>query len=94
VLDATASNIDVLLWRDTCVSTTQPNNPLWNRVYVTLGHRGCRMNSFQTLPQISQGNHVLDAPDSNTDCFFRDTYVSSPQVPMSVWNKDSLSPPR
>jgi hypothetical protein len=93
-LDAAASNIDAFLWRDPCVTTTQPNSPLWNRVYVTLEHRGCRMNSFPKLPQISQGNHALDAPDSNTDCFFRDTYVSSPKVSIPVWNKDSLSPPR
>jgi hypothetical protein len=27
VVDAVASNIDCFLWRDTCVSSTQPNMP-------------------------------------------------------------------
>jgi hypothetical protein len=95
VLDAAGYNIDAFLWTDTCVSTTHPKSPLWNKQSVC-HHRnqGCRMNSFQKVPHISQGNHVLDAPDSNTDCFFGDTYVSSHKVSMPFWKKDSLSPAR
>jgi hypothetical protein len=29
----------------------------------------CRMSYFQKLTQFSLGNHVLDAPASNTDAF-------------------------
>jgi hypothetical protein len=37
VLDAAASNIDVILWRDTCVSLTQMNRPIGaNRVHLHL----------------------------------------------------------
>jgi hypothetical protein len=31
VLDATASNIDDFLLRDTCVSSTQPKRPFWRK---------------------------------------------------------------
>jgi hypothetical protein len=30
VLDLPASNTNVFLWRDICVSSTQPNRPTWN----------------------------------------------------------------
>jgi hypothetical protein len=44
----------------------------------TLKHLSCSLDSFQKLPQFSQGNNVLDAPASNTDGFLlRDTCVSS-----------------
>jgi hypothetical protein len=31
VLDAAACNLDGFLWRDTCVSSTQLNRPIWNK---------------------------------------------------------------
>jgi hypothetical protein len=31
VLNAAASNIDGFLWRDKCVSSTQPNSPIWRK---------------------------------------------------------------
>jgi hypothetical protein len=31
VLDAPASNTDGLVWRDTCVSSTQMNRPMWKK---------------------------------------------------------------
>jgi hypothetical protein len=35
VLDAATSNIDGFLWRDTCVSSTQLNRPIWNKVSLS-----------------------------------------------------------
>jgi hypothetical protein len=31
VLDGPVSNIDGFLWRDTCVSSTQLNRPIWKK---------------------------------------------------------------
>jgi hypothetical protein len=60
----------------------------------TLKNLSCKMYSFQKLTQFSQGNNVLDAPASKTDCFLsRDTCVSSTHLNRSVWNKMSLSQP-
>jgi hypothetical protein len=50
--------------------------------------------SFQNLTSFSQGNTVLDAPDSNTNVFFSiHTCVSSTLLNSCIWNKESLSPP-
>jgi hypothetical protein len=35
VLDAATSNIGGFLWRDTCVSSTQLNRPIWNKVSLS-----------------------------------------------------------
>jgi hypothetical protein len=36
VLDASAPNIGVSLWRDVCVSSTQMNSPTWNKKNLSL----------------------------------------------------------
>jgi hypothetical protein len=35
MLDAAASNIVGFLWRDTCVSSTQVNKPIWKKMTLT-----------------------------------------------------------
>jgi hypothetical protein len=35
VLDAAACNIDGFLWRDTFVSSTQLNRPIWNKMSLS-----------------------------------------------------------
>jgi hypothetical protein len=35
MVDATASNSNGFLWRDTCVSSTQLNRPIWNKVSLS-----------------------------------------------------------
>jgi hypothetical protein len=79
VLDASASNIDGFLWRDTRDSSTQVNRPFWsNRDHLILKHLSCRKYSFHKLTLFSQGNNALAAPASNTDCaLLRNTFVSS-----------------
>jgi hypothetical protein len=75
VVHATPSYTDAFLFKDTRVSSTQLNRPIWNKnvsfspLTVVIG----RQYSLQKLPQFSQGNNVLDATASNIDVFlFRD----------------------
>jgi hypothetical protein len=70
VLDAEAPNIDVILWRDTCVSSTKLNRPIWSKERVPpLENDDLLKVFFQNLTQFSQGNNVLDAPASNINSF-------------------------
>jgi hypothetical protein len=47
----------------------------------TLKNLYCRKYAFQKLTKFSQGNNVLDAPDSNMNGYIsRDMYVSSIQL--------------
>jgi hypothetical protein len=71
VLDAYASNTDGFLFRDTCVSSTQLNKPVWNiKSLNNLEKPNSRKYSFQKLTQLSQGNE-LDTAASNIDRSFR-----------------------
>jgi hypothetical protein len=46
------------------------------------------MYSFQKLSQFSQGRNVVDSSASNTESIPpRDTYVSSPQLKMTICKK-------
>jgi hypothetical protein len=31
-LEGSPSNLDVFLWRDSCISTIQLNRPIWNKI--------------------------------------------------------------
>jgi hypothetical protein len=33
-LDVSASNLHGFLWKDTCVSSTQLNSPVWNKMII------------------------------------------------------------
>jgi hypothetical protein len=93
VLDAPASNTVGCLWRDTCGSSTQLNRSFLKQrdPITTLKNPCCRKYSCQKLPQLSQGNNVLDAAASIIDGFlWRDTCVSSTQLSRPFWNKRSF----
>jgi hypothetical protein len=46
-----------------------------NELFSTLKTTICRKYSFQKLPQMSQGNNVLDAPASYTDGFLQPSWI-------------------
>jgi hypothetical protein len=49
---------------------------------------------FQKLMYFSKGKKALEASDSNTHGFLsKDIYVSSNQLNMPIWSKESQSPP-
>jgi hypothetical protein len=85
----------ILLWRDTCISSPQPNRPICaNRAYIHLKTVIWRKYLLQTLIQFSLGNNDLDATASNRDgCLWRDSCLSSNQLNRPIWNKMTLSPP-
>jgi hypothetical protein len=72
VLDASASNLDGFPWRDTCVSSTLLNRPIWNK-FSLCHHENYIVQEvfFQKLPQFSQGDNVIDAAATNIDGFHR-----------------------
>jgi hypothetical protein len=71
VLDASASNIDAFLWRDTCVSSTQRNRPIGSKqMYLHFETPKLQEEFLSKLTQFLQVKNVLDSPASNTDFFF------------------------
>jgi hypothetical protein len=59
-----------------------------------LKHLSCRNSSFQKETQFSQGNNVVHAAASNTDCFLlRDLCVSLTYLHRPIWKKMVLSVP-
>jgi hypothetical protein len=76
VLDAATSKPDAFLWTDTYVSSIQLKIYLWiKQAYFNLKNLSSKKNSLQTQNQTAQGNHVLDAPDSNPEVFIREIRV-------------------
>jgi hypothetical protein len=95
VLCAPASDTDIFLCRDTCVSILpEEANFEQNAPLSTFKALICMKYTFQQLTQFSQGNNVLDAVASNIDGFpLRDTHVQSTQMSRPICNKLILSPP-
>jgi hypothetical protein len=95
VLDATASNIDDFLLRDTCVSSTQPKRPFWRKQSLSPPEIPKFQEEFLSkTTSILKGNSVQEAPASNTDSFLlRDACVSSTQLNRPNWSNVSLTPP-
>jgi hypothetical protein len=88
--------MDDMLWRDSCVSSTQLKKHIWNKQSLVHLEKylSCRKYSIAKLSQFSEANSALDAPASNIDGFLhRDTSVSSISLSMSIWSKQSLSLP-
>jgi hypothetical protein len=55
VLDASASIIDALLWREPCVSSTQQNRPIWSKqTYLHLETPKLQEEFLSKLTQFSQ----------------------------------------
>jgi hypothetical protein len=84
VVPGESCNINVFLWRDTCVSLTQLNKPVWNKG-IAYPHLGKKLKLqelfFSKTYWILTWNNVLDGDVSNTDGFLlRDTCVSSTQL--------------
>jgi hypothetical protein len=76
VIDVRASNTDGFLLSDTCGFSTQLNRDIWNEERLSpAGNLSCRKYCCQNITEFSQGNNVLDAVASNTDCLFAETYV-------------------
>jgi hypothetical protein len=71
--------IPMLPLEDTCVSSTQLNRPIWNKMSLSpLENYDFRKCSFEKLTQFLLGNNEVYAPASNTDsCLSRDPCVSS-----------------
>jgi hypothetical protein len=90
-----ASKMDDFLWRDTCVSSTQPKRPFWRKQSLSPPEMPKFQEEFLSkTTSILVGNNVLDAPASNTDSFLlRDTCVSSTQLNRPNWSNVSLTPP-
>jgi hypothetical protein len=71
VIDIAASNIDGVLRRDTCVSSTQLNSLFGeSRAYLHLETPKLQ-EVFLSKTKFEQGNNVLDAPASDTIFFER-----------------------
>jgi hypothetical protein len=95
VLNAPNFNIDALLSRDTCVSSTQLSSHIWKEM--------SRSPPWQTQVEevflskthaILKVNNLLDATPSNTDGFLSThTCVSSTQLNWCIWIYMSLPPP-
>jgi hypothetical protein len=70
VLYAAASNIDSCLWKDTYVSSTQLNWPIWKRESLSPPETAKLQEAFLLKTNsILIGNNVQEAPASNTDEF-------------------------
>jgi hypothetical protein len=95
VLDATASNIDDFLLRDTCVSSSHMSRPIWRKQSLSPPEIPKFQEEFLTkTTSILKGNSVLDAPASNTDSFLlRDACDSSTQLNRPNWSNVSLTAP-
>jgi hypothetical protein len=92
VLNAVTCNIEGFLWRDTCVSSTYPKRPIWNRAFSYLKILICRKYSFQKLTQFSQGYNVIDSNSCNTHGFLsRDISVSSTWLNRPTRSKQTTS---
>jgi hypothetical protein len=96
VLNPRPSNPNGFLLRDACVSSTHLNWPVWNKQSLSAPCYTYFAGTieFKTKP-ISKRNNELDPSLSNTDVFLsRDKCVSSTQLNMPVWYKQSLTAPR
>jgi hypothetical protein len=95
VLDAPATETNVFLSRESCVSKIQLNRPVWSKESLyPLEKLSFPKDSFQKVSQFSLVNKVLHAPASNTTGFVsRHTCVSSTQLNRPVGSKEILSPP-
>jgi hypothetical protein len=86
--------MDDSLWRDTRISSAQQRD-LWRIkwAFSTLQAMTCKKCPFQKLPQLSQGNNVLDEHASHTDfSLWTPSCFSPPYLKKPIWNKERLSP--
>jgi hypothetical protein len=97
VLDAIASQTDVFLLRNKCVSSLSLLGFFFfkqNELFSTLKILICKKYSYKKLTQFSQGNNMPNAAAPNIIVFFGEIQVFLQlKVNRHVWRKQSLSPP-
>jgi hypothetical protein len=95
MLEAPAYNAHVILLKDPCVSSTQPNKTISDNDRLFPSEKPKFLEEFLSkLSQFSQGKNVLDATPSNTDDYLlSDICISSSHLNRPIWNKQSLTPP-
>jgi hypothetical protein len=91
VLDAPPYNINVLLWRDTCVSIILLNRHIrkkWGFIPQENSDGGAV--SFQKLAQFSWGKNILDAQPSNLHAFFWEIYHVFQQCAKKSYSRQNV----